>query len=97
MYATALHADGALYASVTNVGSNPTVGGSARTVETHVPDQSLDLYGKRIGVLFFERLRGEIRFPSTDALTQQIASDAETAKKVFKEAEKSVYNLQGLW
>ena len=97
VYATALLFDGEAYAAVTNVGSNPTVGGTKRTVETHVIGRELDLYGAEVAVLFLRRLRDEVRFVSKEALAKQIGADAEAAKKVFEETEKSVYKFLKLW
>ncbi len=96
VYATKLIFAGKLYDAVTNVGTNPTVGGRARTVETHAMDASLDLYGKRIGVALFKRLRDEQRFESREALFSQIRVDAERAKKVLSETKKGVYKLEQL-
>ena len=93
---TELLLSGSRYDAVTNIGKNPTVDGRTRTVETHVIDEQLDLYGKRIGVAFFERIREERRFESKEALFAQIRCDAETAKKVLKETKKGVYNLERL-
>ncbi|MBR3271131.1 MAG: bifunctional riboflavin kinase/FAD synthetase [Clostridia bacterium] len=97
VYATALLHGGACYAAVTNIGTNPTVGGESVTLETFVPDETLDLYGKTVTVLFLERIRDEKRFASKDELAAEIAQNAESAKKVFKEAEKSVYKFARLW
>ncbi len=97
VYASALLTDGRCYAAVTNIGTNPTVGGEALSTETFVPDETLELYGKTVTVLFLERLRDEVRFRDRDALAAQIAVDAAKAKKVFKEAEKSVYKFVRLW
>ena len=91
VYATELFFDGKMFDAVTNVGTNPTVGGRVRTVETHAIGQSLDLYGRRIGVAFLLRLRDEITFESKDALFEQIRKDAACAKKVCEERKKSVY------
>ena len=96
VYATLLLFDGNRYDAVTNVGTNPTVHGTARTVETHAIDADLDLYGKRIGVAFFDRLRDEQVFDGADALFRQIKKDAENAKKVLEVHKKSVYNLERL-
>ena len=84
------------YDAVTNVGTNPTVGGRARTVETHAIGEMLDLYGKRIEVAFLKRLRDEKKFDSKDLLFMQIRKDAEAAKKVCEERKKSVYNSEPL-
>ncbi|MBR4906755.1 MAG: bifunctional riboflavin kinase/FAD synthetase [Clostridia bacterium] len=96
VYATELTFEGKRYDAVTNVGTNPTVGGHARTVETHAIGESLDLYGKRVEVAFIKRLRDEKKFDSKDLLFAQIRTDAETAKKVCEERKKSVYNSEPL-
>ncbi len=96
VYATELIFEGNRYDAVTNVGKNPTVGGTVRTVETHAIGESLDLYGKRIEVAFLRRLRDERTFESKDALFAQIAKDAQIAKKVCEERKKSVYNSEPL-
>ncbi len=89
--------DGAVHAAVTNVGSNPTVAGTARTLETHILQGAYDLYGKPMAVTFLRRLRGEQRFADVDALSRQVASDAQEAKKVYAQWEKTVYNAAHLW
>lgn len=91
VYATALIFDHTVFPSVTNIGYNPTVGGTERTIETHVLDVGLDLYGSTVSVLFFERLREEIRFGSTADLALQIGKDTSAAQKIYMAHEKSVY------
>jgi len=71
------------YDAVANIGTNPTFGDTGRTLEAHLFDFSQDLYGARISVAFVERLRGEITFPSVDALVAQIARDAEQARAIL--------------
>ena len=90
VYASLLLFDGACHDAVTNVGTNPTVGGRERTVETHAIGASLDLYGKRVGVAFLSRLRDEQRFDSKDLLFEQIRRDAAEAKKVCETHKKGV-------
>jgi riboflavin kinase/FMN adenylyltransferase len=97
VYASALLIGKTLYGAVTNIGCNPTVGGTMRTLETHLMDESMDLYGREATVLFLKRLREEQRFASIDALKERIAKDAADAKKVFEETEKSVYNTIKVW
>ena len=96
VYATELLLSGSRYDAVTNIGKNPTVDGRTRTVETHAIDARLDLYGKRIGVAFYERIREERRFADKESLFSQIREDAKTAKKVLKDIKKSVYNPERL-
>jgi riboflavin kinase/FMN adenylyltransferase len=68
--------------AVTNVGVRPTVSSAqSLTIETHVFDRTLDLYGQRVELCFYERLRDEKKFESVDALRAQIAQDLERARK----------------
>ena len=71
--------DGERYKSVVNIGKNPTFNAGIRTVEAHIIGYSDDLYGLRISVEFFEKIRGEMRFESISALKEQIARDKEYA------------------
>ncbi|MEZ4321203.1 MAG: bifunctional riboflavin kinase/FAD synthetase [Myxococcota bacterium] len=82
VYAARLHTgEGA----VVNVGTRPTFGGGATTVEVHVLDFAGDLYGAELHVGFVERLRGEQAFPGRDALVAQIARDVERARALLAE------------
>jgi len=66
-----------------NIGTKPTFGGSAVTVEVHLLDWSGDLYGQEVRVEFLERLRAERRFASVSELTAQIKRDIEEARVVL--------------
>jgi riboflavin kinase/FMN adenylyltransferase len=68
---------------VANLGANPTFGSVGRRLETHLFDFAADLYGQRIRVAFAQRLRGEVKFSSVQALVAQISSDASAAREVL--------------
>jgi riboflavin kinase / FMN adenylyltransferase len=72
-------ADGS-YACVTNVGVRPTFDGTRRTVEAHLLDVDLDLYGQRVTVSFEHRIRGERRFAGVDELLARIRRDIAEAR-----------------
>lgn len=76
-------ADGNLLKGVTNIGNNPTFENGELSVETHLLDYKGDLYGKHIVVIFTTRLRGEVKFPSVDALREQITDDIKQAHIVL--------------
>ena len=86
VYVTRVHLpDGSSYAAVTNVGTRPTVNNGADvTVEPWLLGFDGDLYGQRVRVEFYKRLRDEIRFDSLDALRNQIQKDAEETRKFFE-------------
>jgi riboflavin kinase / FMN adenylyltransferase len=69
--------------SITNVGRRPTFGGGEVRVETHLIEFDGDLYGARLAVDFWQRVRAEQRFGSVDALREQIARDCQTARALL--------------
>jgi riboflavin kinase/FMN adenylyltransferase len=71
--------------SVTNIGNRPTFGADSFAIETHLlnfhpieltPETEVELF-------FLNRLRDEIKFPSVDALREQIAKDVKKARRYF--------------
>lgn len=71
--------------SVTNVGKRPTFGEESFAIETHLlnfhpielrPETEVELF-------FLNRLRDEIKFPSVEALREQIARDVKRARRYF--------------
>ena len=67
--------------AVVNVGVRPTFGEHVVAVEAYVLDFSGDLYGRRLALHFLRRVRGEMKFPSVDALREQIARDVASARQ----------------
>ncbi len=77
----AARADGTCAA--VNVGVRPTFGtGRAVLVEAFLIGRDVDLYGQRLRVQFTQRLRGERRFESIDALVEQMHRDVERTKEL---------------
>jgi riboflavin kinase/FMN adenylyltransferase len=84
VYATMTRVAHVVRASITNVGTRPTVDASGRTsVETHIFDLDRDLYGASLRVSFIQRLRDERAFESLDALRAQIDADCRRARLLF--------------
>lgn len=64
-----------------SVGTNPTFGGTDRTVEAYALDRDdLDLYGTHAAIEFTARLRGNEKFDSVDALVAQMHRDVAAAR-----------------
>ena len=75
------HADG--ICAAVNVGVRPTFGtGRGVLIEAYLLDRDLDLYGQILHVEFLKRLRGERRFPSVEALVEQMREDVRQARTV---------------
>jgi riboflavin kinase/FMN adenylyltransferase len=80
--------NGESYPAVTNVGTRPTVNnGTDVTVEPWLLGFDGDLYGQRVRVEFFKRIRDEIRFDSLDSLRLQIQKDAQFTRDYFESAK----------
>jgi riboflavin kinase/FMN adenylyltransferase len=84
IYAAYAVASGRRYPAVANIGTRPTFGEGAPTVEVHLLDFVGDLQGERLRVQFVERLRDERRFASAKALHAQIKKDISRAREVLE-------------
>ncbi len=63
-----------------SVGTNPHYGGMERRIEPYLLDFDGDLYGKRLVVELWQRLRDEAAFADEEELIAQIARDVEATK-----------------
>jgi riboflavin kinase/FMN adenylyltransferase len=66
-----------------NQGPRPTVGDATRSLEAHLFDLSRDLYGRMVRIEWVARLRDIRKFPSLDALREQLQQDRERALAVL--------------
>ncbi len=67
-----------------SIGTNPHYGGTERRIEPYLLDFEGDLYGKRLVVELWERLRDEAAFESEAALVEQIARDVEATQQALR-------------
>ncbi|MFM6202238.1 MAG: bifunctional riboflavin kinase/FAD synthetase [Dolichospermum sp.] len=68
---------------VMNIGNRPTVNGIDTRVEVHCLNWSGDLYGKILEIQLVRFLRPEQKFPSLEALKNQIQLDCTAARAIF--------------
>lgn len=84
IYATWVHGVGPTpRASVSSLGTRPTVAGVEPLLEAHLFDFDGDIYGTRIEVEFVAKLRDEVRFDGLDALVAQMHHDAAQARAIL--------------
>ena len=77
--------DGSAHPAVTNVGVRPTVHDQlGRLVEAWILDCTAELYGEKIRVEFFTRLRGEKKFDSLEALREEVLRNADETRAFFQ-------------
>ncbi len=83
IYATRAYIDDKAYHSMTNIGKRPTFGDNERTVEVYVLDYHSDLYGHELKIDIIERLRGEKKFDTEEALKKQITEDIKEGSAIL--------------
>lgn len=85
VYAAHADFDGQSHRAVLNIGRRPTLQEAAPQlrVEAHLLDFKGDLYGREMRLTFVEKLRDEKKFPSLDALREQISRDIAEAQARF--------------
>ena len=86
VYITCMEIAGEAFDAVTNVGNRPTFGPDAFSVESHLLQGAPAVIEPGTPVLlhFLDRIREERRWPSPEALKQQILRDAAQAKRYFQ-------------
>ena len=72
---------------ITSIGTNPTVGGIKKTIETHFLGFNKDLYGEEITIEFLKFIRNEETFDSIETLRQEIVKDEKFAIQYQKDRE----------
>jgi riboflavin kinase / FMN adenylyltransferase len=86
VYVTRTRVGEECFDSVTNVGNRPTFGADSFAVESHLLNfHPLDLSAEtEVEIHFLSRLRDEIKFPSVEALREQIGRDVTKAQKYLR-------------
>lgn len=76
--------DGATHPAAVNIGVAPTIRNEDLTIEAFIIDFTGNIEGREIELVFRKRLRNEIKFPSVQALIEQIHRDVEAARAFFR-------------
>ena len=86
VYAVVVKLNSKFLPGIVNIGARPTFHSKTNaynTIEVHIFNFHNKIYGKKLEILFVERIRAEKKFPSPQALLKQIKKDELKAKKVF--------------
>lgn len=84
VYAVWAEVNGERHAAMMNIGFRPTVTQEIKLhLEAHLLDWSGDLYEQELRLHFVARLRDEQKFPSLDALKEQLGKDREAAGRIL--------------
>lgn len=85
IYAAFVMVDGKRYMGALNIGAKPTFGDYTSTFEVFLLDFAGDLRGKKINVLFVEKMRDIVKFDSPESLKRQIETDVKQARQILKD------------
>jgi riboflavin kinase / FMN adenylyltransferase len=91
VYITRTRVGDECFDSVTNVGNRPTFGSDSFAIESHLLNfHPLELSVEtEVELYFLERLRDEVKFPSVEALREQIGHDVAKAQKYFRRLQNT--------
>ncbi|SDK73816.1 riboflavin kinase / FMN adenylyltransferase [Salinimicrobium catena] len=85
VYVVRAEIDGEQHFGMMNIGTNPTVGGTEKTIETHFLDLEKDLYGKYISIELLTRIRDEKKFDSVESLKRAMKQDEAFSRQYIKD------------
>ena len=91
VYITRTRIEKECFDSVTNVGNRPTFGADSFAIETHLLNfHPLELSAEtEVELHFLDRLRDEAKFPSVEALKEQIGRDVAKAQKYLRRLKRN--------
>jgi len=86
VYVGTLKVGNETFEAVTNVGNRPTFGTDSFAIESHILNfHPIELTAETpVELAFLKRLRDEIKFPSVEALKEQIGRDVRRAQRYFQ-------------
>lgn len=87
VYAVRVKIDGVSYDAVACYGTRPQFDDGAPRLEVHILDFDADIYGEPLVVEFIGFQRPEERFPSVEALKEQMALDCTQARRLLRETQ----------
>lgn len=67
-----------------SIGNKPTFSGKKDLLEVFIFDYNSDIYGKKMKVYFFEKLRNQIKFKDENDLIRQMNHDSTYARNMLK-------------
>ncbi|MBI2843832.1 MAG: bifunctional riboflavin kinase/FAD synthetase [Armatimonadetes bacterium] len=86
IYAVRVSVGNQSFRGACSIGIRPTIERAGRAIEVHIDGFSGNIYEAEIAVVFYWRLRDEMKFENFESLAAQIARDLEAARKMLAAA-----------
>ena len=83
IYATWAHLGESRYMAATCIGTRPTFGENARTIEAFIMDFEGDLYDQQVNLEFVKHLRADIKYDNVEDLQVQIGKDVDDTRAIL--------------
>ena len=83
VYAVGVEWIGGVAGGMMHQGPRPTFGEDERSLEVHLFDVDVDLYGSEVKVSWIKRLRDIVTFSSPEELTKQLRYDRQAAERAL--------------
>lgn len=84
VYITKILLNSQTYYGITNIGTRPTIDNDKEiSIETHILNFNKDIYGEKIEIQLFDRLRAQQKFENYSMLLNQIRKDCSTTRDFF--------------
>ena len=83
VYAVRVQTPRGPFGGMMNLGPRPTFADPSLSLEVHLFDADVNLYGAHVRIEFVTRLRDTMRFPGAEALMAQLARDEEAARRAL--------------
>ena len=85
VYVVRSEIDGKAVFGMMNIGTNPTVGGTEKTIETYFLDLHKDLYGKYLSIELLTRIRDEKKFDTVENLKRAMKQDEAFSRQYIRD------------
>lgn len=83
VYAVWIRIDGEYQKGMMNIGMRPTFEGASYSLEVHILEFDMNIYGKEVQIQFVSRIRDEKTFSGPDELKEQLSADKKTTNKLL--------------
>jgi riboflavin kinase / FMN adenylyltransferase len=83
IYASTVSLNGSIYRAASFIGAAKTFQQKEVKLETYLFDFERDIYGRRIIVRLYKKIRGNKKFDSVEELVERMKKDVEEIKEFF--------------
>lgn len=84
VYAVRTIIDNTTYNGMLNIGTRPTFDGVNKTIENHIFAFRKNIYGWKVKIRFYNKIREEKKFNSSQELKEQLKTDKLEAQEILK-------------